>query len=224
MARTSTPENPAAAAQRASVGARRTVPLASTWASARVAGRQCRMLQPYISRTVASPGAVKVSATRSSATRTLPPSASSSRAARRAPRVAHVRVGVAYAAAATAAWAEGRLDQAGELARRGVEAAGGPTAPTAAAPLEALGDVAMLRGDLAAALEAYRGVAAATGPGDPAGLAVRDRQPGAHPGLCGRRRGGAGGRRGRGGDGGRLGQPHRHGHGAVRRGGGVRRR
>ncbi len=55
---------------------------------------------------------------------------------------------------------------------RGVEAGGGPTAPAAAAPLEALGDVAMLAGDLAAALAAYRGVAALAAPGDPAGLAV----------------------------------------------------
>jgi len=43
------------------------------------------MLQPYMSRSVASPGAVKASATRSSATRTEPPSASRRRAARRAP-------------------------------------------------------------------------------------------------------------------------------------------
>jgi len=57
-------------------------------------------------------------------------------------------------------------------AGRGVVAAGGPAARGAAAPLEALGDAAMLAGDLAAALEAYRGVAAITGPGDPAGLAV----------------------------------------------------
>jgi len=85
---------------------------------------------------------------------------------------AHPRLGVAYAAAAHAAWAEGRFDQARELARRGVEAAGGPAAPAAAAPLEALGDAAMLRGDLAAALEAYRGVAAVTGQGNPAALAV----------------------------------------------------
>jgi hypothetical protein len=49
---------------------------------------------------------------------------------------------------------------------------GGPAAPAAAAPLEAVGDVAMLTGDLAAALDAYRGVAALAAPGDPAGLAV----------------------------------------------------
>jgi tetratricopeptide (TPR) repeat protein len=85
---------------------------------------------------------------------------------------AHPRLGVAYAAAAHAAWADGRLDQAVELARRGVEVAGGPAAPAAAAPLEALGDASMLAGDLAAALAAYRGVAAVTGPGEQAGMAV----------------------------------------------------
>jgi predicted ATPase/DNA-binding SARP family transcriptional activator len=84
---------------------------------------------------------------------------------------AHPRLPVAYAAAATAAWGDGRLQDARDLARRGVEADGGQAAP-AAAPLEALGDVAMVTGDLAAALEAYRGVAAITGPGDPAGLAI----------------------------------------------------
>ena len=85
---------------------------------------------------------------------------------------AHPRLAVAYAAAATAAWMDGRLEEARDLARRGVEAAGGPTAPAAAAPLEALGDVAMLAGDLAAALAAYRGVAALAAPADPTGLAV----------------------------------------------------
>jgi hypothetical protein len=85
---------------------------------------------------------------------------------------AHPRLPVAYAAAAAGAWADGRLQEASDLARRGVEAAGGPMAAAAAAPLEALGDVAMLTGDLAASLEAYRGVAALAAPGDPAGLAV----------------------------------------------------
>jgi hypothetical protein len=84
----------------------------------------------------------------------------------------HPRLAAALAAAAHAAWVDGRLDQADELARRGVAVAGGPTAPDAAAPLEALGDAALLRGDLAAALEAYRGVAALAAPGDLAGLAV----------------------------------------------------
>ena len=85
---------------------------------------------------------------------------------------AHPRLAVAYAAAAAHAWGDGRLQEARDLARRGVEVGGGPAAPAAAAPLEALGDVAMLTGDLAAALAAYRGVAAIAGPGDPAGLAI----------------------------------------------------
>ena len=85
---------------------------------------------------------------------------------------AHPRLAVAYAAAAASAWGDGRLQEARDLARRGVEVGGGPANPAAAAPLEALGDVAMLTGDLAAALEAYRGVAALAAPGDPAGLAI----------------------------------------------------
>jgi predicted ATPase/DNA-binding SARP family transcriptional activator len=85
---------------------------------------------------------------------------------------AHPRLAVAHAAAAHAAWIGGRLDQARQLAQRGVAIAGGPTAPAAAAPLEALGDAALLRGDLAAALKAYRGVAALAAPGDLAGLAI----------------------------------------------------
>jgi predicted ATPase/DNA-binding SARP family transcriptional activator len=84
----------------------------------------------------------------------------------------HPRLAVAHAAAAHAAWIGGRLDQARELARQGLTVAGGPTAPAAAAPLEALGDAALLRGDLQAALEAYRGVAALAAPGDLAGLAI----------------------------------------------------
>jgi predicted ATPase/DNA-binding SARP family transcriptional activator len=85
---------------------------------------------------------------------------------------AHPRLAAAHAAAAHAAWVDGRLDQARELARRGVAVAGGPAAPAAAAPLEALGDAALLSGDLEAALEAYRGVAALAAPGDLAGLAI----------------------------------------------------
>jgi predicted ATPase len=84
----------------------------------------------------------------------------------------HPRLAVAHAAAAHAAWIGGSLDQARELARQGLRVAGGPTAPAAAAPLEALGDAALLSGDLAAALEAYRGVAALAAPGDLAGLAI----------------------------------------------------
>jgi predicted ATPase/DNA-binding SARP family transcriptional activator len=85
---------------------------------------------------------------------------------------AHPRLAVAYAAAAAAAWGDGRLQDASDLARRGVEAAGGQAARAAAAPLEALGDAAMLTGDLAAALEAYRRVAAILTPGAPAELAI----------------------------------------------------
>jgi predicted ATPase/DNA-binding SARP family transcriptional activator len=84
----------------------------------------------------------------------------------------HPRLAVAHAAAAHAAWIDGRLDQARELARQGIAIAGGPTAPAAAAPLEALGDAALLSGDPTAALEAYRGVAALAAPGDLAGLAI----------------------------------------------------
>jgi tetratricopeptide (TPR) repeat protein len=84
----------------------------------------------------------------------------------------HPRLAVAHAAAAHAAWIEGRLDQARELAQRGVAIAGGPKVPAAAAPLEALGDTALLSGDPAAALEAYRGVAALAAPGDLVGLAI----------------------------------------------------
>jgi predicted ATPase/DNA-binding SARP family transcriptional activator len=85
---------------------------------------------------------------------------------------AHPRLATAYAAAAHAAWMDGRLDQARELARAGVALAGGPTVPATAAPLEALGDAALLAGDLATALEAYRGVAGLAAPGDLAGRAI----------------------------------------------------
>jgi ATP/maltotriose-dependent transcriptional regulator MalT len=85
---------------------------------------------------------------------------------------AHPRLAVAYAAAAAAAWGDGRLQDARDLARRGVAAGGGPAARGAAAPLEAVGDAAMLTGDLTAALEAYRQVAAIATPGDPAELAI----------------------------------------------------
>jgi predicted ATPase len=82
------------------------------------------------------------------------------------------RLAAAVAAAAHAAWMDGRLDQAHQLAQQGLTVAGGPTAPAATAPLEALGDAALLRGDLNGALEAYRGVAALAAPGDLAGLAI----------------------------------------------------
>src|SRR5512132_1015151 len=85
---------------------------------------------------------------------------------------AHPRLAVAHAAAAHAAWMDGRLDQARQLARQGLAVADDRTTPAAAAPLEALGDAALLRGDLAAALKAYRGVAALAAPGDLAALAI----------------------------------------------------
>jgi hypothetical protein len=84
----------------------------------------------------------------------------------------HPRLAAALTADAHAAWMDGRLEQALELARRGVALAGGPRDPDAAPPLEALGDAALLAGDLATALEAYRGVAALAAPGDLAGQAI----------------------------------------------------
>lgn len=84
----------------------------------------------------------------------------------------HPRLAVAQAAAAHAAWMDGRLEEACGLARQGLKSAGGPTAPAAAAPLEALGDAALLSGELATAFEAYRGVAQLAAPGDLAGLAI----------------------------------------------------
>ncbi|MEV5408477.1 BTAD domain-containing putative transcriptional regulator [Thermopolyspora sp. NPDC052614] len=66
----------------------------------------------------------------------------------------HPRIARAYAAAAGAAYVDGRLDRALELARRGVEAGGGDDSPRAATALEALSDVMLVRGDLDAALAA----------------------------------------------------------------------
>jgi len=78
-----------------------------------------------------------------------------------------------HAAAAHAAWIEGRLDEARNLARRGIAVAGGWSNPAAAASLEALGDAALLSGDLTGALEAYRATATvAEVIGDPAALAI----------------------------------------------------
>ena len=96
---------------------------------------------------------------------------------------AHPRLAVAHAGAAAAAWLDGRLEEASDLARRGIEAAGGPASASAAAPLEALGDVAMLAGDLAAALEAYRAVATLAAAGRPGRAGRRHRQPGPDPRL-----------------------------------------
>jgi predicted ATPase/DNA-binding SARP family transcriptional activator len=84
----------------------------------------------------------------------------------------HPRLPVAYAAAAQAAWVQGHLDQAVALARQGITAAGGPTAPAAAAPLEALGDAAMVSGELTTAARAYQALIAVTPQGNLAALAI----------------------------------------------------
>jgi predicted ATPase/DNA-binding SARP family transcriptional activator len=71
---------------------------------------------------------------------------------------AHPRLPDAIAAGAHGAWMSGRLTEARELAEHAVVAAGGSGSPAAVAALEALGDVALLAGDAAAALQAYRSV------------------------------------------------------------------
>ena len=85
--------------------------------------------------------------------------------------MAHPRLAVAYAAAAAAAWVDGRLEEARDLARRGVEAGGGPAAPRGgtAGGSGGCGDADRRPGG---ALQAYRGVAALAAPGDLAGLAI----------------------------------------------------
>lgn len=77
---------------------------------------------------------------------------------------AHPRLPTALAAAAHAAWMRGHPDTGRELARRGIDVAGGDTAPAAIAPLEAYGDVGLMTGDLAAALWAYRALTRLTVP------------------------------------------------------------
>ena len=85
----------------------------------------------------------------------------------------HPRLSVTYAAAAHAAWIEGRLAAARSLAGRGIAMAGGASSPAAAAALEASGDAALLSGDLTRALQAYRATATvANSTGDPAALAI----------------------------------------------------
>ncbi|MGY1708370.1 BTAD domain-containing putative transcriptional regulator [Geodermatophilus sp. SYSU D00758] len=59
--------------------------------------------------------------------------------------VEHPRLPDALAAAAAAAWAVGRIAEAGELARRGVEAAGGFDAPSAGRAVNQCACVAMFR-------------------------------------------------------------------------------
>jgi predicted ATPase/DNA-binding SARP family transcriptional activator len=75
-------------------------------------------------------------------------------AAQTVPR--HEGSATAYAAAATAAWMRGDPVLGRELATRGIEVAGGERATAAAGPLETRGDIALVTGDLAAALAAYR--------------------------------------------------------------------
>jgi predicted ATPase/DNA-binding SARP family transcriptional activator len=87
--------------------------------------------------------------------------------------LSHPRLSVTYAAAAHAAWIEGRLAEARSLAGRGIAVAGGASNPAAAAALEASGDAALLSGDLTGALQAYRATATvATSTDDPAALAI----------------------------------------------------
>lgn len=86
---------------------------------------------------------------------------------------AHPRLGAAFAAAAHAAWFDGHLHHARELARRGVAAAGGPTATAAAIPLYALGDAALMSGQLTDAASAYDRMASlAAAAGDRSGFAL----------------------------------------------------
>src|SRR4029453_13874035 len=85
----------------------------------------------------------------------------------------HPRLSVMYAAAAHAAWIEGRLAAARSLAGRGIAMAGGAPRPAPPAALEASGDAALLSGDLTRALQAYRATATlANSTGDPAALAI----------------------------------------------------
>lgn len=72
----------------------------------------------------------------------------------------HPRLPQGYAAAAHTAWFGGKLDSARELARRGIDVAGGEQAPAAAAALNALGDIELLSGALDDALPVYASYAA----------------------------------------------------------------
>src|SRR4051812_19971571 len=73
MGRTVTDVKRASWAYRRRVSGRITVPVAADPGSVRLAGRQCSALQPYMNRSMSSPGAVKVSATFSSPISTVPP-------------------------------------------------------------------------------------------------------------------------------------------------------
>jgi predicted ATPase len=70
--------------------------------------------------------------------------------------VEHPRLPDAYAAAAAASWAVGRITEAGELARRGVELAGGFDAPAAARAVNQCACEAMFRTRSADAVELFR--------------------------------------------------------------------
>jgi predicted ATPase/DNA-binding SARP family transcriptional activator len=86
---------------------------------------------------------------------------------------AHPGLAAVFAAAAHAAWFDGHLHDARELARRGVAAAGGPTATAAAIPLYALGDAALMSGHLKDAADAYDSMASlAAAAGDRSGFAL----------------------------------------------------
>ncbi|GIH74988.1 SARP family transcriptional regulator [Planobispora longispora] len=78
----------------------------------------------------------------------------------------HRRLMTAYGAAAFAAWGDGRLAEAAAFAREGValaEGTPGARRGDVAMALAALGDVALVSGDLVAALDAYRAMEKAGG-------------------------------------------------------------
>jgi predicted ATPase/DNA-binding SARP family transcriptional activator len=69
--------------------------------------------------------------------------------------IGHPRLGDALASAAAAAWATGRVDDAGVLADRGVAAAGGPTSPRAARAMNQCACVAMFTSRTADAVDRF---------------------------------------------------------------------
>lgn len=71
----------------------------------------------------------------------------------------HPRLPQAYTAAAHAAWCDGKLDLARDLARQAIEVAGGERHVHAAAALNALGDIELLSGALEDALPVYEAYA-----------------------------------------------------------------
>jgi predicted ATPase/DNA-binding SARP family transcriptional activator len=70
--------------------------------------------------------------------------------------IEHSRLPDAYAAAAAASWAVGRISEAGELARRGVALAGGFDAPAAARAVDQCACEAMFRTRSSEAVELFR--------------------------------------------------------------------